>query len=111
MSRVRQRNDPLAWLLVFVLSILAGVGAYFLEAATTTAHECVTGSGGGGDGYDIGLGILWLAVPALVGVRALRAARTTRWDAALPVVVSLFVAALLIFLGASVWWSDHNCMT
>jgi small neutral amino acid transporter SnatA (MarC family) len=94
---------------VFVLSAIAGAGAYFLEAATTTAHECITGSGGS-DAYEIELVILGLAVPVLVGVRALRTA-PTRAHAAAPVVVSLFVAALLIFLGASIWWSNHNCMT
>jgi hypothetical protein len=108
--RLRERHDPVAWLLVVVLSILAGTAAYFLEGVTTTARACFTGSATSG-AYEIELAIVWLTVPVLVGVRGLRAERTTRWDAALPVVVSLFFAALLIFLGASIWWSNHGCMT
>jgi hypothetical protein len=105
----RERNDPITWLLVVLLSIVAGGSAYLWAGATTSVQQCMI-NGSGGDASTIGLGILWLAVPVLVAVRALRTA-PTRAHAAIPIVVSLLIAPVCIFVGASLWWSGHNCMT
>jgi hypothetical protein len=105
----RERTDWLTRALVPVLSVLAGGVAYLWAGATTSTPACATG-GGVSNSTDIGLAVLWLAVPALVALRARRRTPTGAHTAVL-IVVSLFLAALTVFLGYQFWWSGHGCYT
>lgn len=105
----RERTDWLTSALVPILSVLAGGAAYVWAATTTSARACATGSGVS-DMTDVGLAVLWLAVPAVVALRARRRTPTGAHTAVL-IVVGLFLAALTVFLGDQFWWSGHNCYT
>jgi hypothetical protein len=105
----REHTDRLTQALVPVLSVLAGGFAYLWAGATTSTPACATG-GGISNATDIGLAVLWLTVPALVALRAWRRTPTAAHTAVL-IVVSLFLAALTVFLGYQFWWTGHGCYT
>jgi hypothetical protein len=106
----RNRQSTLAtWGLAVVLPILAGAAAWLVAAATVSSEACSTGSGGSVTEL-MGLAGLVLTAPAAIIWHA-RRARPLLPRIVAPVLISILLALPLVFLGAQVWWSGHNCYT
>jgi hypothetical protein len=102
-------SGPIAWLVGIAAPLAAGALSWLTGGITTTAHACATGAGGSTTSVLVFIALVALA-PGMV------LAATWRWklrpDHAVPAAITATVLALIaVFLGDSLWWSAHNCMT
>jgi hypothetical protein len=107
-----EREDQsrwVTWALALVVPLLAGGAGWLLEAATTSPQECSTGGNGSAVGSLAFLALV-LAGPAAVVCRT-RHVRPFLPAAVAPAMISFALALPLVFIGGSIWWSAHDCMT
>jgi hypothetical protein len=95
-------------LAAFLMVVAAGV-AYLWTGLTTSGRACNTGQAANALG-DIGLALIWLAVPVGVAWQARRAGASFA-QAVVPAVGSAMFAPVFIWFASAVWWSGHNCVT
>lgn len=107
-DRRERPSSLITWALAVVVPILAGAAAWLLSDATVSASACA-GRGGGAGGAELAeLVLLVLAGP---GATAWRARRAITGRSMFPVVLSLFLSLITVYMGLQLWWIGHNCMT
>src|SRR5947209_8407390 len=101
MERRKQPSTRATWGLVVVVPILAGGAAWLVADLTVSTEACSTGSGGhyGGGVEFAALVMLLLAAPVAIVWHA-RRARPFLPRIVVPVVISILLAVVLIFVGA-----------
>jgi hypothetical protein len=98
------------WILGLVLSVIAGIAAFVLEAAIKPGHACVTGNPSHGALYFV-LFLVFAVVPgAIVGVVGWRSRRGGE-ETVGPFVVTVFLSVCLVFAGLLAAWHGSGCIT
>lgn len=108
MDEPKQPSLLVTWALAVVVPVLAGLGAWLLSNATISTPACAGGAGGAGAGVLAALGLLLAAGPATT---AWRVRRATAGEAMFPVMLSIFLSLITVYMGAQVSWVSHDCMT